>query len=287
MAEDLDLLMRLERAGARIGHLDEPLTIRRIHGRNSIYRSAEMWSGLIHAAHRMATHVDQPMVSVIIPVFNTARYLNDAVRSVLTDSPPGSEVIVVDDGSDDGSFDVAQRLALAEPEVRAVRQPHAGAGAARNLGLLLARGKYIAMLDADDLSMPGRFPSQLERLQEDDSIDFVFGAIEEFISEDTPPAVAARLRPRSVATAHGTSSLLARRAAVADVGLFPVGLATADWPEWYARAVARQVRMAAVSGVVARRRLHGANFSLVHNTAQSQYLGLVRRSLARRRGVGS
>jgi len=286
-AEDGELLKRLERGGARIGRLKEPLTVSPSHRRRTRHHSGAMWSASGGTVHQPAPSSPAPTISVLIPVFETRRYLAAAVESVLADALPGTEIVIVDDGSRDGSFDLALQLQRDEPSVRAVRQPHAGAGAARNLGLLLARGRYVAMLDADDLSMPGRFRSQLASLEDDPTIEFVFGGIEEFISDDSPPAVAARLRPRVVASGHGTSSLLARRAAMAEVGLFPAGSAIADWPEWYARAVDREVRMVSVPHVVARRRLHGANHSLVHDTARSQYLGILRRSLVRRSGLGS
>ena len=92
--------------------------------------------------------IDSHTVSVIIPVFNGAIYLEEAIRSVFNQTQPVGEVIVVDDGSTDHSRDIAAAFA---PQLICVHQPHTGLAAARNLGIRTSRGAFIAHLDADDL----------------------------------------------------------------------------------------------------------------------------------------
>src|SRR4051812_49232056 len=94
-----------------------------------------------------------PRVSTVIPCFNGAAYLGDALASVLSQDFTDVEAIVCDDGSTDGSRDVARGLGA---RVRVVAQDHRGAAAARNLGVSHARGELLAFLDADDLWTPGR-----------------------------------------------------------------------------------------------------------------------------------
>jgi glycosyltransferase involved in cell wall biosynthesis len=92
-----------------------------------------------------------PMVSVVIPTYNYGRYVVDAVKSVLAQTFHDLEVIVVDDGSKD---DTRERLAPYDRQIRYIPQENAGVAAARNKGIAQARGRFIALLDADDLWHP-------------------------------------------------------------------------------------------------------------------------------------
>ena len=93
------------------------------------------------------------LVSVVIPTFNRARYLPDALDSVARQGVEGIETIVVDDGSTDETEAVVAAYGSA---VRYVRQPHHGAAAARNTGVALATGRFISFLDSDDIWMPAK-----------------------------------------------------------------------------------------------------------------------------------
>jgi len=101
-------------------------------------------------------------VSVIIPTYNRKLCLFQAVDSVLAQTVPVEEIIVVDDGSTDGTFEAvcARYGAL----VKAIRQDNSGASAARNRGLREARGEWIALLDSDDVWLPMKIERQLEAL---------------------------------------------------------------------------------------------------------------------------
>lgn len=101
---------------------------------------------------------DLPLVSVVIPAFNAAATLPDTLDSVLAQTYPNIEIVVVDDGSRDGTPDVLARHA---PRVRTLRQGNEGLAAARNTGLAAARGQLIALLDADDLCEPERIGAQV------------------------------------------------------------------------------------------------------------------------------
>jgi glycosyltransferase involved in cell wall biosynthesis len=105
----------------------------------------------MNGADRQGRPADAPLVSVIIPTFNHADYVGQAIESVLQQSYPHVEIIVIDDGSTDGTADILQRFA---ERIRCIRQSNRGLSAARNAGLQLARGDLIGLLDADDLYGP-------------------------------------------------------------------------------------------------------------------------------------
>lgn len=94
-----------------------------------------------------------PAVSVIIPAFNSARYIGDALASIEDQTLRDIEVILVDDGSSDGTIQEAQRYA-ASLDLTILQQGNRGPSAARNAGIRRARGRYCALLDADDLMLP-------------------------------------------------------------------------------------------------------------------------------------
>ena len=99
----------------------------------------------------------QPLVSVVIPTYNRWPILRDAVQSVLGQSYKGFELIVVDDGSQDGTADHLRRYG---PRLRLFSQRRRGVAAARNLGARCARGRYLAFLDSDDLWQPKSWQSR-------------------------------------------------------------------------------------------------------------------------------
>ncbi len=106
-----------------------------------------------------------PLVSVILPTFNRAALLGEAVESALTQTYSHLEVIVVDDGSTDKTADLLAELAANDARVRPVTQTNGGVSSARNHALSLADGDYIAYLDSDDIWLPWKVESQLNVLQ--------------------------------------------------------------------------------------------------------------------------
>jgi glycosyltransferase involved in cell wall biosynthesis len=110
----------------------------------------------------MSTAESIPLVSVLMPVFNTSRYLDEALRSVQVQTFADFELIVVDDGSTDGSSKVLQAFAAREPRMRLITRENRGLIATRNELLAAARGELLAWMDSDDISLPDRFARQVE-----------------------------------------------------------------------------------------------------------------------------
>jgi glycosyltransferase involved in cell wall biosynthesis len=109
---------------------------------------------------------DKPLVSIIIPAFNAARYIRQALNSVLAQTYPAIEVIVVDDGSSDATSAIVEEYVTSDARIQLVRQSNMGVGTARNTAIRKARGKYIAPLDADDFWLPEKLEKQVTRMEQ-------------------------------------------------------------------------------------------------------------------------
>ena len=139
----------------------------------------------------------EALVSVIIPVRNGEAYLGAAIESVLAQTIPPLETIVVDDSSTDGSARVARSFG---ERVRYTSQPRGGSAAARNRGIQLARGNFFGFLDADDVWLPEKLAIQTAAFAADPELDLAFGLVVEFRAPDEPSA--APHGRRSVAAHH-------------------------------------------------------------------------------------
>ncbi len=220
-----------------------------------------------------------PVVSVVIPVHNGARYLTEAIASVGDDPPV--EIIVVDDGSDDGSAAVA----AGHDGVRVIRQEHAGVGAARNRGIDTAACHWIAFLDADDLWGEGKLRHQLAAFAASPTLDIAYCLVEEFISPDLTPAARAGLTARPGRhPAPLPSTLLFTRDAAGRIGDFAGSVTAGGDLDWQLRARDAGLEMAAVADAVVYRRLHESNSGRVTRHDQhAEYLRALKRSIDRRR----
>ena len=125
------------------------------------------------------------LVSVVVPSRNYGRYLAEAVGSIRAQGVAGVEILVVDDGSTDGTPEVL--AALAGPDLRAFRLEGQGVSAARNLGIEQARGRFLAYLDADDRWLPGKLARQLDVLKSEPGVGFVFSNFVRFGPEGRYP----------------------------------------------------------------------------------------------------
>lgn len=125
-----------------------------------------------------------PAISVVIPAYNAAATLPRALDSVLAQTRPAHEIVVVDDGSNDATGEVVARYVAADvardggPRVRYFRQGNAGPSAARNRGVDEACGDWIAFLDADDWYYPGRLMRHAQMIEADPTLDFLVGSFD-------------------------------------------------------------------------------------------------------------
>lgn len=134
----------------------------------------------------------RPRVSALVPVYNGAAYLAEAVESAMKQTMADLEVIIIDDGSTDDSGAIADRLAAANPDrVKVIHQANGGLVAARNAGLGIARGEYVALLDADDAWYPHHLAEAVAVLDARPEVGLVHAEYEvmdaQSASQGTPP----------------------------------------------------------------------------------------------------
>jgi glycosyltransferase involved in cell wall biosynthesis len=229
--------------------------------------------------------VAEPSISVMIGVYNAAPYLGEAIESALTQTRRPLEVVVVDDGSTDGSAEVARRFG--EPVV-VVHQENAGNGAARNHAVRLASGDLFAFLDADDRFTPNKLELQWRALEADPELDVVFGHVQEFVSPELTVEQRGSIRPPAPEPRPWTAPnlMLIRRESFMRIGPFAEDLKVGVTVDWYARAQDAGLRAAMLPDVVLERRLHLTNNGLRESDSRAQYLRVLRASLERRRARG-
>ena len=145
-----------------------------------------------------------PLVSVIMPAYNARPFIEQSIRSVLDQDYANIELIVVDDGSRDGTPELAEQFG---DRVTVLRQKNAGPAAARNRGINASRGELIAFLDADDVWLPGKASMQVRYLQNHPDVDFVYGHFKQWRPQadgtfSAPPLLISEKAPFAVFSEH-------------------------------------------------------------------------------------
>ncbi len=188
----------------------------------------------------------KPLVSVIIPAYNAAECIAGALDSVLAQTLCEFEILVVDDGSNDGTATV---LASFGDRLQLLTQPNSGPAAARNKGLQHARGEFVAFLDADDRWLPTKLERQVALLRSRPEIGFCSTATAVVDAAGAPVAdwpccagdavLPELLFMRAAAISGSTSGVVARRALVLEVGGFDERLRGFEDPDLWIRLSAR------------------------------------------------
>lgn len=226
--------------------------------------------------------MSRPTISVIIPVHNREQYVAEALESILTQTCPATEIWAIDDGSTDGSAEVIQRFG---DRVRYHHQTNSGAAAARNTGVDLSQGELLAFLDSDDRWLPNKLVLQLAAFEKNADLAMVFGHVRQFCSPDLPIDQRPRITAEVMAGYH-VGTLLVRRSAFQQVGPFETQWRVGEFVSWQAKATDMGLSMAMLPEVVMERRLHATNMGRTERSSASDYLRIVRASLARRRAQG-
>lgn len=276
---DAEWFFRLKEANICIKILPTVLAHIRLHAENASHEAPKIYGDLLKIIQHSIQRKKQssPLVSVVIPVYNTAAYLAEAIDSVLAQTHPVSEIIIVDDGSTDRSRDIA--LSYKE-KVRYVYQHNQGIGAARNRGIEIAKGKYLAFLDADDRWTPGKIEAQLKRFNALPHLDFSFGNMIHFYSPHLSEEERKRFQaPAGKAPAYVAGTLLTKRDSFDRVGLFNPAYTVGEFIDWFMRCKKTPFTIDLLDMPLLERRVHGENTTLKKKSHQYQYLQIIRNSL--------
>lgn len=220
-----------------------------------------------------------PMISVIMPVYNEAAYVTEAIRSILNQSYSNFEFLIFDDGSTDQSLEKIK--AFKDTRIRIFSYSiNQGYVIHLNRGIMESRGKYIARMDADDIAMPDRFERQVAYLEKHPEISILGGWYRNFGSQLVQKYP---LEHEAIKTTMLTAcpvvhpTVMMRRSCLLEHRLFyhPDYLYSEDFELW-SRAI-HHLKFANLPRVLIQRRIHGNNVSILHNNRQRRQSSSVRR----------
>lgn len=197
---------------------------------------------------------DQPLVSVITPVYNGERYLREALESLFAQDYENFESIVVDDGSEDRTSEIAQSF-----PVRFERQENQGAAAARNRGISLARGALIAYLDSDDLLPPNKLSVQAGYLAAHPEVGCVLGRQEVMLQGVEEPEWLSRDLIYGDLDGIPLVSAMVRKEVLDELGGFDPSFGFAEDRDLFVRMREHGVRIEVLPEILVYRRFHGEN----------------------------
>jgi GT2 family glycosyltransferase len=276
--------LRAREAGVQEHLVPEVLLFRRLHAANrSRQLAANSTDEFLHllkgSLDRRRGADPAGLVSCVIPVFNGERFLGAAIDSVLGQTRQPVEVIVVDDGSSDGT---AQVIARYGKRIRSLRQENAGPAAARNAGLALARGAFVGFLDADDIWLPHKLDRQLDELSRHPDAMIAFCGMVNF----REPDVAGGPVEEWTAKSFSPCTMLVRKSLFDRIGGFDARLRAAEDTEWYCRMMMAGIPYRTLSDVLVRRRQHDRNLTRAAPPSQDKLLGVIKMALDKRRSEG-
>jgi glycosyltransferase involved in cell wall biosynthesis len=218
------------------------------------------------------------LISVIIPVYNGESFVADAIQSVLAQTYRHVEIIVVDDGSTDGSAAVVQQF----HSVQYIFQENAGISAARNRGIKQARGDFFAFLDADDIWVEEKLALQTNAIIENANLHLVFGHVQQFYGQYLSDKSLATME---LAPGYIPSTMLVKRDAFFRVGLFETIWKMGEFASWYLRSLELGLQNLMLPDLVAWRRIHDSNNGIQQRESIRDYVHIVKASLDRRRAA--
>lgn len=223
----------------------------------------------------------RPPVSVIVPVFNGDKYLREAIESVIGQTYRSFELIVIDDGSTDGSSEIAKSFSS---KLRYFYQDNGGLGAALNKGVELSRGSFLSFLDHDDLWREDKLMHQMAAFDNNPDADMVFGYVKQFYSSDLNEDQRKKIRiSPTVMRGFFKGCMLIRRDSFFRVGMFDTRWKLGDFIDWYSRAMEKGLKSIMLDEILLLRRIHANNTGIRERNLRPEFAKILKASLDRRR----
>lgn len=226
----------------------------------------------------------QSRVSVILPVKNGERFLREALESVVAQTSPADEILVIDGNSTDSSIEIARSFA----GVMVIPQPDRGLYQAFNLGVRSATGDLIAFIGSDDVWTPDKLRLQVEYLNATPTAQMVIGMVQFFLEPgyDFPKGFKPELLDHEI-EGHMPEVVLVRRGVFDLNGLFDDSFALAGDVDWFTRNKDAGITPHVLPQLLTRKRLHDSNLMAGAQHNNRELLRIMRRSVERQRAGAS
>jgi glycosyltransferase involved in cell wall biosynthesis len=233
-------------------------------------------------------------VSVLMPAYNAERHIAASIESVLAQTHAAFELLVIDDGSKDKTFEIARSYAARDPRVKAITQPNAGIAHTMNRGIEMSAGEWVFCMHADDLMMPNRLERQLAFIEANPDVS-VASSLVYYINDKgetvgtgrspfTDPAAVERTIKNGEVLAFNHPATVMRRAAVVEAGGYRQEFWPAEDIDLWNRIVERGHRVAVQDEILLKYRIHGSSASISKARLMQQKAIWMEQCVACRRG---
>ena len=222
---------------------------------------------------------NHPLISIIIPVYNAEKYLAEAIESILSQKYKNFEIILIDDGSKDKSFDIIIKYVQNHKNIISVSQDNSGPSAARNNGIKSAGGGYITFLDSDDYWAASCLHTQIRHLGRNPECEIIWGKTQ-FFKENESQKYENIGEPLHFLN---VGSALFHKTLFDTVGLFDENLGFSEDLDWFSRAREAGVKIVKHFETVLYYRSHETNMTKNKKIQELDLIKVIKKSLDRRR----
>lgn len=220
--------------------------------------------------------MNEPLVSVILPLYNGKRFIASSIKSVLNQSYRSVELLVINDGSTDNSTD----LIPADPRIRIFNRQNSGVAASRNFGIAQAKGRYLAFIDQDDYWYPDKLKLQMQTLLNESNLGYILTRMHNHLVDnmERPEWLKVELLEEDPVGIL-PSTLLVRHSVFDEIGTFVEALINGSDTEWFIRTRQADIQWKSIERVLVQRNIHEDNCSHDAETGKKELFSILRKKL--------